>query len=275
MRCNKMAVLMIAAAAGISGQAMSAAVTLGTAGDFAVLAGTTVTNTGATIVDGGDVGVSPGSAITGFFAVDGGPGLITPPYTTHSADAVALQAQTDLTTAYDVAAGLAPTQSFSPIAEIGGLTLDPGVYFFPTSVQLTGTLTLDAQGDANAQFVFQIGSTLITAPNASVVMINDGDLMTACNVFWQVGSSATLDVGTEFRGHILALQSITMNTGANILGGSALARNGAVTLDGNNITNCQGTGVAVPLPAAAYGGLSLIGAILAVHVGRRIRRTTK
>ena len=142
-----------------------------------------------------------------------------PPFTTHAADAVALQAQNDLTTAYNAAAGLVHTQDLTG-QDLGGLTLMPGVYFFSSSAQLTGTLTLNDQGDPNAQFVFQIGSTLTTASNSSVVTINGGS-MPGCTVFWQVGSSATLGTGTAFEGHILALTSITLNTGATILDGSA------------------------------------------------------
>lgn len=247
MRYKTMIQLAIAAMMVFPLQA-SAGVVLGTAGDFAVLAGTTVTNTGLTMIDGGNVGVSPGSAITGF-----PPGTITPPYTTHAADSVAAQAQTDLTTAYNTAAGLTPTQDLTG-QDLGGKTLNPGVYFFSSSAGLTGTLTLDAQGDPNAQFVFQIGSTLTTASSSSVVMINNGGGSAGCNVFWQVGSSATLGTSTAFEGHILALTSITMNTGATMLDGSALARNGAVTMDTNTITNC------VPEPATM--SLALIGGAL-------------
>ena len=133
-----------------------------------------------------------------------------------------------------MAAGLAPTQNLTG-QNLGGLTLTPGVYSFSSSAQLTGTLTLDAQGDPNALFVFQIGSTLTTASNSSVVFINGGQ---GNNTFWQVGSSATLGTGTAFTGNILALASITLTTGANIRCGRALARNGAVTQDHNNIDPC-------------------------------------
>jgi type VI secretion system secreted protein VgrG len=252
MKNKTMILLSIMAFACFSLQA-KAAITLGTAGDFAVLAGTTVTNTGPSVIDGGDVGVSPGSAITGFFSVDGGPGTITPPYTTHAADAVSLQAQSDLTTAYNTAAGLPVTQDLTG-QDLGGLTLLPGVYFFSSSAQLTGTLTLNANGNPAAEFVFQIGSTLTTASDSSVVTINGGT-EEGCNVFWQVGSSATLGTGTAFEGHILALTSITMTTGATMLNGSALARNGAVTLDTNTITNCV-----VPEPVTMTFGL--LGSVL-------------
>jgi len=247
MRRNAQILLAITTIAGFTLQAQ-AALSMGTAGDFAVLAGTTVTNTGPSVIDGGDIGVSPGSAITGF-----PPGIVVPPYTMHAADAVALQAQNDLTTVYNAAAGLAPTQDLTG-QDLGGLTLLPGVYFFSSSAQLTGTLTLNALGNPNSEFVFQIGSTLITASNSSVVTINNGGEPGGCTVFWQVGSSATLGTATAFEGHILALTSITMNTGASILHGSALARNGAVTLDDNRITNC------IPEPATMT--LALIGAAL-------------
>ena len=199
--------------------------TLGTAGSFAVLAGSTATNTGPTNLTG-DLGVSPGTAITGF-----PPGVVTDG-TTHANDATAMQAQNDVTTAYNNLAGQACDVDMTS-QDLGGLTLTPGVYCFPnTTAQLTGEVTLDGQGDSSAIFVFQIGSTLTTASNASVLTLNGA---TACNVFWQVGSSATLGTGTEFAGNILALQSISLNTNANLLG-RALARNGAVTMDSNDIS---------------------------------------
>ena len=256
MRCKTLNLLTITGLAGFPLQA-KAGLLLGTAGNFSVLAGSTVTNTGPSVLNGGDVGVSPGSAIIGF-----PPGIVVPPYTMHAGDAVALQAQNDLTTAYNAAAGLVPTQNLTG-QNLGGLTLLPGVYFFSTSAQLTGTLTLNDQGDPNAQFVFQIGSTLTTASNSSVVTINGGGSMPGCTVFWQVGSSATLGTGTAFEGHILALTSITLNTGSTILDGSALARNGAVTLDSNSITNCVSTAIPVsPVPEPATITLALIGGAL-------------
>jgi hypothetical protein len=265
-RCKLISSLMLPAVVLLAGfpRQARAAIILNTAGNFAVLAGSTVTNTGNTVISGGNVGVSPGTAITGFFSVDGGPGTIMAPYTTHIADAVAVQAQSDLTTAYDAAVNLAPTQALTG-QDLGGLTLTPGVYFFSTSAQLTGTLTLNDQGNPNAQFVFQIGSTLTTATDSSVVLTTDGTTpVTALpgrDVFWQVGSSATIGTGTAFQGNILALTSITMNTGATILDGSALARNGAVTLDGNTIT--------VPEPAAM--ALVIIGGAILALVRSRPR----
>jgi hypothetical protein len=216
-------------AAGVLHPEARAQITLGTADAFSVLAGTTVINTGFSVIDGGNVGVSPGSAIVGF-----PPGVVVPPYVLHPADGVALQAQTDLTTAYNSAAGLSPNMDLTG-QDLGGLTLVPGVYSFSSSAQLTGPLTLNYLGNPDAQFVFQIGSTLTTASASSVLSLNGG-LGAGCNVFWQVGSSATLGTATAFTGHILALADITLTTGAS-LDGSALARNGRVTLDNNRITN--------------------------------------
>jgi hypothetical protein len=201
----------------------TSALTLGTAQSFAVLGGSTVTNTGPTIVSG-NLGVNPGSAFTGF-----PPGLVMGG-TIHAADAVALQAQSDNTAAYKVLAGQACNHDLTG-QDLVGLTLTPGVYCFSSSAQLTGMLTLDAQGDPNAQFIFQIGSTLTTASHSSVLVTNGG---TGCNVFWQVGSSATLGTSTHFVGSILALTSITLNSTAHIVG-RALARNGAVTMNDNSV----------------------------------------
>ncbi len=238
-----------------------AAILLGTAGNYAVLGGSTVTNTGPTVINGGNVGVSPGSAITGF-----PPGSVAPPYTLHGADAEAEQAQNDLTVAYNAAVGLPNTQDLTG-QDLGGMTLLPGVYAFSTSAQLTGMLTLNNLGDPDAEFVFKIGSTLTTASNSSVVTINGG-ADGGCGVIWQVGSSATLGTGTAFAGHILAQDSITLTTGASILNGSALARTGAVTLDDNNIRGCATGGETIPEPAT-LGVMVLGGALL---LGRRSRR---
>src|SRR5688500_6257871 len=202
-------------------EAAEAPVGLGTADSFAVLAGTTVTNTGPSVITG-DVGVSPGSAIVGF-----PPGIVIGG-TFHAADAVALQAQNDTTTAYNDAAGRATTAA-AP-ADLAGLTLVGGVYTGPT-LGLTGTVTLDAQGDPNTVWIFQSASTLITSSSSVVNLINGAQ---ACNVYWQIGSSATLGTNSTFVGTILALTSITANTDATIQG-RLLARNGAVTLDDNTI----------------------------------------
>jgi len=230
-------ILLIALFVAISFHAAFAAVapSLGTAGSFAVLGGQTVTNTGPTILNG-DLGVFPGTAITGF-----PPGTVVG--ATHAGDTVAQIAQNDTTTAYNSLASQACNTTFGVPTDLGGMTLVPGVYCFASSASLTGALTLNAQGDPNAVWVFKIGSTLITASNASVVVINGGQL---CNVFWQVGSSATLGTGTTFVGNILALTSISMTTNAT-LSGRALARNGSVTLDSNVVsaTTCAAASVSL------------------------------
>jgi hypothetical protein len=216
--------------------AAEAPVDLGTAANFSVLAGSTVTNTGSSTL-AQDLGVDPGSAATGF-----------PPGTvggeTHLGDAVSLQAQKDLTTAYNDAAGRTPFTSLA--AELGGTTLIPGVYRIGAA-QVTGQLKLNAENDPQSVFIFQVDSTLTTASNSSVVFINGAS---PCNVYWQIGSSATLGTGTDFIGNIMAQASITMNTGAN-LEGRALARTAAVTLDTNSITEPICTG---PSPSPSTSG---------------------
>jgi len=203
---------------------------LGTADSFAVLAGSTITNTGPTTVIG-DIGLWPGTSETGF-------GSITQTGTNHVTDAVAQGAQSDLTIAYNTAAGETPVTS-TIVADLGGQTLTAGIYKSPSSIGLTGTLTLDGAGNPNAMFVFQAtDSTLITASASTVKLINGAS---PCNVFWQVGSSATLGTGSTFRGTILALTSITVTSGVTV-DGRVLARNGAVTLDSDKISNtCKGT----------------------------------
>jgi hypothetical protein len=210
----------------LASSAQAQTVPLGTAGSYAVLGATTVTNTGPTVING-DLGVSPGAAVTGF-----PPGLVNG--TIHAGNAAALQAQSDVTTAYNDAAGRACNVSLTG-QDLGGLTLTSGVYCFASSAQLTGTVTLNAQGNPNAVFIFQIGSTLTTASNSTVNLINGAQ---SCNVFWQVGSSATLGTTTTFRGNVLALTSNTAATGATV-DGRLLARNGAVTLDSNVVTRAQ------------------------------------
>jgi hypothetical protein len=195
------------------------AINLGTASTYGILAGSTVTCvTGGTV--NADIGISPGSALTGF-------GPCTLSGTKHLADAAAATAQNDLTTAYNTLAGL-PCGTVVGTPNIGGTTRAAGVYCSASSMLVTGNLTLDGGGDPNATFVFQAGSTLTTAGN--VILINSAQ---AKNVYFQVGSSATLGVGSLWQGNILALQSITLNDNVTLLG-RALARNGAVTLGNNN-----------------------------------------
>jgi len=207
--------------------AATATVGLGTTASYSVLGGQTVTNTGPSTLGGG-VGVSPGTAITGF-----------PPGTvggaTHAGDAEAAQAQSDLVIAYDDAAGRAPTASIA--GDLVGQTFTAGVYKSTGPIALGGTMTLDGQGDPNAVFIFQIADTLITASASRVSLINGAQ---ACNVFWQVASSATLGTTSSFKGTIMALTSITVATGT-VVEGRALARNGQVSLDNNTFTtpSCQ------------------------------------
>ncbi len=198
-------------------------VPLGLAKPFSVLAGARVTNTGTTVINR-DVGVHPGTAFTGAgTAVVGGE--------THTGDAVARSAKTALTAAYNNAAGQSPRTAVD--GELGGETLPGGVYNRPAAMALNGILTLDGQNDPDSVWVFQAGTTLITGSASSVVLIRGAD---PCNVFWQVGSSATLGTGTRFVGTVMANQSIAMQTGAR-LRGRVLARIGAVTLDTNVITS--------------------------------------
>lgn len=223
-----------------------AQISLNTAQNFSVLGGSTVTNTGPTVITG-NVGVSPGSAVTGF-----PPGIVVGG-TIHTANATAAQAQTDLTAAYNTALGIACGTNLTG-TDLGGDVLTPGVYCFDTSAGLTGTLTLDFQGNPNAFFLFKIGSTLTTASGSTVVLANTGGPTCPPNVFWQVGSSATFGTGSTFAGNVLALTSITMTTGAG-LNGRALARNGAVTLDSNTVTACAATCPVITVnPAALPGG---------------------
>lgn len=242
------------------GVALWAQSTLGTAQTFAVLGGSTVTNTGATVLTG-DLGVSPGSAITGF-----PPGTFTG--TAHPADATAGQAQNDLTTQFNSLAAQACTVNLTG-QDLGGLTLTPGVYCFASSAQLTGTLTLNAQANPAATFTFKTGSSLTTASGSSVVMSNGGN---PCGVAWEIGSSATLGTTTSFLGNLIALQSITLNTGANILGGRALARNGAVTLDTNNISFAVCGASPPPVPTlTTWAVIALVG-LLALAGFATLRR---
>jgi len=219
----------------INGSALAAtAVNLGTAGNFAVLGGSTITNTGSTVVNG-DLGLSPGTSVTGF-----PPGTVNG--TQHVTDAVAAQGQADLVAAYNAAGS--QTGAVTVSGDLGGQTLAPGVYNSASSLSLTGTLTLDGQNNPNAVFVFQVGSALTTASGSKINLINGAQ---ACNVFWQVGSSVTLGTNSTFTGSLLAFTSVTATTGA-VVNGRVLARNGAVTLDTNSV-NRPACSAAVVTPA--------------------------
>ncbi len=198
---------------------------LGAAAGFAVLGATTITNTGSSVITG-NLGNSPGVTITGF-----PPGVVSGG-TIHANDALAAQAQTDAGSAYN--ALLAQACSSGPLGatDLAGQTLVPGVYCYSSTLQNSGMLTLDAQNNANAVWIFKIGSTFTTLTGASVTFINGGQ---NSNVFWQVGSSATLGVNTSVIGNLIALTSITLNTSA-VVSGSALALTGAVSLDTNTVS---------------------------------------
>lgn len=218
-------------------RAQAAPVPLGAATSFAILGGTTVTNTGPTIING-NLGLSPGSSVTGF-----PPGTVNG--NMHVANAFAGNAQLSLVAAYNNAFGQPVNQTVG--TELGGTTRRPGVYDTAAGeLQITGTLTLDARGNPNATFVFKAASTLVTASTSRVRLINGAQ---ACNVFWQVGSSATLGTNSSFQGNILALTTISANTGATVRG-RLLARNGAVNLDSNTVTRsrCDTRAPTVPTP---------------------------
>ncbi len=238
----------------------TATVGLGSAAPFSVLAGSTVTNTGPTTMFG-DLGLAPGSSVTGAPHVLG---------QTYIDDAVATEAKSSLTTAYNEAASR-PTNG-SAGTQLAGREFSPGVYNASSSLLLSsGNVTLNAEGNPNAVFIFQIGSTLTTGSNTSVSLVGGAQ---ACNVFWQVGSSATLGSGTRFVGTIMASASITANTAATIHG-RLLAQTAAVTLEDNTITNSNcassvsgsggGTETTTPeetkaLAAAATGAGAVTGA---------------
>jgi hypothetical protein len=242
VRLAGIALAVTLALAAVPVAAQASAVNLATASPFVVLGGSTVTNTGPSVLNGG-LGLSPGTSLTGFneAVVNGA---------IHENDAVAAQAQSDLTTAYNVAAGqpISPGNDLTGI-DLGNQKLTAGAYGFSTSAQLTGQLTLDAQGDPNAQFVFVIGSTLTTASASSVVLVNGAS---PCNVYWKVGSSATLGSTTAFEGNLMSLASISVNNGATVLG-RLLAREGAVTLinDVLSTPNCATGSTPTPTPTGS------------------------
>jgi len=264
MKYSRLILCAVVAFAGLQPAAKAqTSVNLGSASSFGVLAGAgiVVTGTVGSTTINGDIGTFPTGTVTGFenIALNG---------VNHADDAVTQQAKTDLLAAFSDAAGRSPTTSFPAIQDLGGLTLTPGVYNDPSSFAITGTLTLDAQGDPNAVWIFQAGSTLTTtglatAGTSQVLLINGGQ---AENVFWQVGSSATLAGPSLFVGNVLAFTSITMTSGATVDGG-LLAINGVVTLDSDTIDI---TVDAIPEPAAT--SLWIAGCVGLVIGVRKIRR---
>jgi uncharacterized protein YhjY with autotransporter beta-barrel domain len=237
---------------------------LGTAESYGVLASSAVTNTGSSVI-GGNLGLSPNglASITGF-----PPGIVLG--TTNAANAASLLARNDLTTAINTLSALPFTVDLTG-HDLGGLVLTPAVYSFSSSAQLTGLLTLNGLGNPASQFVFQIGSTLTTASNSRVLLINGAN---GNNVYWVVGSSATLGTGTVFAGNILAATSITLNTGASLSCGRALARDGAVTLDTNVITLCTGGGSGGDTTTDQLFGLGTAGAQQAAFGASRLFGST-
>ncbi len=202
------------------------AVVLSSTSNFAVIAGSSITNTGASVITG-DMGLSPGSSVGGF-----PPGTLNG--TLHINDVLATQAKLDLVAAYNDAAGRTATDIVTISGNLGGLTLTPGLYKSTSSLEISsGNLTFDALGNPNAVFIIQIASSL-TVNSGRQVFLSGG--AQANNIFWQVGSSATFGTTSVFKGNIMALQSITFLNGAT-LGGRAMARNGAVVMESNTIVN--------------------------------------
>jgi Protein of unknown function (DUF3494). len=233
------------------------AVPLGSASTFTVLGGTTVTNDGASLITG-NLGVSPGTAITGFQPVPIntilGPGTVTAGLgivngTIYAGGPVAAQAHNDAVIAYNFLVAQVPDTTYSGVTQLDGLTFKPGVYSFAPSanLQVNGTLYLDFQGNSNALFIFQMGTTLVTMTGSNVIAINNNSqTCSSSNVYWAVGSSATID-GAQFVGTVIALTTITMTSGSNV-SGSMLALNGEVTMITDTISSCAGSGGGTPPP---------------------------
>jgi Ice-binding-like/WxL domain surface cell wall-binding len=252
-RTGILAIGWLIALASFAGAAQAATpVQLGGAGAFAVLGGSTVTSAGVSTITG-DIGVSPGTAVTGV-----PPGILHG--SMHAGDAAAVQGHADLATAYLDAVGRSPAVPTSGV--LGGLTLDPGVYSTGASMSLAGGLTLDGHGDPDAVFIFQAGSTLLTAADSHVDLVGGAE---ACNVFWQVGTSATLGASSLLSGTMLASTSISMGDGVTI-DGRALARDGAVTMinDAVTVPHCSGP-LTNTAPAIAPFAATLTGLTRTVH----------
>ena len=228
------------AVAAVPAAAQAAEINLATTSPFVVLAGSTATNTGPSVLNG-DLGVSPGTALPGFdTAVLNG--------AVHANDAVAAQAKLDLGTAYDVTAGEGGADMTD--LDLGNRTLTAGNYSYSSSAQLTGPLVLDAQGNPNARFVFNVGSQLTTASASSVLLINGAS---PCNVYWRVGTSAILGSTTQFKGNLMALASIRLGNAVNVQG-RLLARSGEVTLINDVIDGSMcGTSSSAPTPTPSPG----------------------
>jgi len=244
--------ILVAAAAGVE----AAPVPMGSASDFAVLGGTTVTNDGASLLTG-NLGVSPGTAITGFQPVPlntiVGPGTVTGGLgivngTIYAGGPVAAQAHNDAVIAYNYLVAQVPTVDYAGVTQLDGLTFTPGVYRFSPSanLQVNGQLYLDFQGNNDSIFIFELGTTLVTMAGSNVIALNaDSQTCVGSNVFWAVGSSATID-GAQFLGTVIANTTITMTSGANV-SGRMLALNGAVTMITDTIATC-GSGTVPPPP---------------------------
>ena len=230
MKCKYLVLSAVLVFAGLQAQAQ-ASILLGSAGSFGLLGGSGVSNTGSSVINNGNVGSSPTPAVTGF-----PPGVVNNGILFTTADPVTAQAHTDLITAY-AAAQSAPGGTPGP-ADLGGVSLDPGVYTYASTAPWTaGTLTLNGLGDTNAEWIFQIGSDLTTPAGATMVLINGAS---PDHVFWQIGSSATLGAANNFAGNILALTSITL--GGGTLDGRALAINGLVSITSAETVNAPEPG---------------------------------